>query len=61
MDINPMDWLESQPGFWRGRASVRRPDASIDIWSAEALRDHQMAGQFELNAEQCETATIGKR
>jgi hypothetical protein len=53
----PTEWLESQPNFWRGRALVRRPGPDIDVWSEEALRGHQLAGQYELMAEQCETIT----
>lgn len=54
MTQDPTTWLEQQPNYWRGRASVRRPGPDVDVWSAEALRDHQRAGEYERQAELAE-------
>lgn len=54
MTHDPLPSLECLPQYWRGRASARRPESHVDIWSAEALRDHQRAAEYELYAEQCE-------
>lgn len=53
--INPIEWLEAQAGYWRGKALVRRPGPETAIWSEEALRGHRISGEYELSAEMCET------
>lgn len=51
---NPTAWLSTIPGYWRGRASVRRPGVDVDVWSAEALADHRQAAFYERQAELAE-------